>query len=510
MHPLKNHLLAPAFVLVVLSLVWLVGPASSAAAERRLNLLYITADDMNADSPGWMGSKMGATPTLDALAAQCHRFVNNHVTAPICQPSREAMMTGRVPHRSGALGFNPVKAGTPTMVTVLKSVGYFTAAINKTPHMKPDAEFPWDSKLDGSGKNPPLLREHFETMLKNAAEAKKPFFINLNITDPHRPFPGSNAVDAEESESNKAAAPAADTVAAGAKGKAKKARKQQGAKAVGTGRVYKPEEIVVPDFLEDIPPVRVEVAQYYTAVARLDVSLKGVLEALKASGHEDDTLVLFMSDHGMSFPFSKATAYFNGTRSPVILKYPGMPKAAVHEEFVSSVDIMPTLLDLLGVKHPDGMDGRSWAPLLDGQKQEGRDFVITHVNTVSSGMSLPQRCIRTKDWALIFHAWPDGTARFRVEAMSGITYKAIADAGSADKRIESRVKQLRVGEPLMFFNELTDSSERNNLVRDTNYRPEIERLAKNLLVHMEKTADPQTENFKKALETWRGTAPATK
>ncbi|HSH96423.1 MAG TPA: sulfatase/phosphatase domain-containing protein, partial [Roseimicrobium sp.] len=175
-----------------------------------------------------------------------------------------------------------------------------------------------------------------------------------------------------------------------------------------------------------------------------------------------------------------------------------------------SVDIMPTLLDLLGVKHPDGMDGRSWAPLLDGQKQEGRDFVITHVNTVSSGMSLPQRCIRTKDWALIFHAWPDGTARFRVEAMSGITYKAIADAGSADKRIESRVKQLRVGEPLMFFNELTDSSERNNLVRDTNYRPEIERLAKNLLVHMEKTADPQTENFKKALETWRGTAPATK
>src|SRR3989442_1095555 len=131
---------------------------SSFAAEPRLNLLYITADDMNAGSPGWMGGKMGATPVLDALAATCHRFVNNHVTAPICQPSREAMFTGRVPHRSGALGFNPVKPGTPTMVTVLKAAGYYTAGINKTMHMKPAAEFPWDDDLGGSGKNPPLLR----------------------------------------------------------------------------------------------------------------------------------------------------------------------------------------------------------------------------------------------------------------------------------------------------------------------------------------------------------------
>jgi N-sulfoglucosamine sulfohydrolase len=210
-----------------------------------------------------------------------------------------------------------------------------------------------------------------------------------------------------------------------------------------------------------------------------------------------------MSDHGMSFPFSKATAYFNGTWSPVILKYPGMPAAAVHEEFVSSVDLMPTLLDLLVVKHPAGMDGRSWLPLLRGGKQDARDFVITHVNTVSSGMSLPQRCIRTKEWALLFHAWSDGTAKFRVEAMSGITYKALEAAGQKDERIAARVKQLRVGEPQMFFNEITDRAERNNLIYEPSCRPEIERLAKLLLAHMEKTEDPQTANFKKALAAWR-------
>ncbi|MBI3882185.1 MAG: sulfatase [Verrucomicrobia bacterium] len=470
------------------------------AASPKLNLLYLTADDMNADSPGWMGSTMGATPVLDALAGTCHRFINNHVTAPICQPSREAMMTGRVPHRSGALGFNPVKPGTPTMVTVLKAAGYYTAGINKTAHMKPAAEFPWDDDLGGSGKNPPLLREHFETTLKNAAAAKKPFFINVNIQYPHRPFPGSGAVDAEEGDST---TPKAKAKKGEGKMTKKKAAKLAGAKADDTGRIYKPEEIKVPDFLEDIPPVRVEVAQYFTAVARVDISLRGVLDALKASGHADDTIILFMSDHGMSFPFSKATAYFNGTRSPVILKWPGMPAASLHEEFVSSVDIMPTLLDLLAVKHPDGMDGRSWLPLLRGEKQDARDFVITHVNTVSSGMSLPQRCIRTKDWALMFHAWPDGMAKFKVEAMSGITYKALEAAGKTDERIAGRVKQLRVGEPLMFFNELTDPSERNNSVADANYAPEIKRLAALLVAHMEQTDDPQTANFKKAMENWK-------
>ena len=471
---------------------------ADAVDARKLNLLLITADDMNADSPGWMGSKMGATPTLDKLADSCHRFLNNHVTAPICQPSREAIMTGLVPHHSGALGFNPVKPGTPTMVTTLKAAGYYTAAINKTVHMKPDSCFPWDDKFDGSGKNPPLLREHFETTLKQAATANKPFFINVNIQDPHRPFPGSNTVDAEEGDSTQ---PKAEP----AKGKGKKARKLEKNKTMYSEmHTYTPEEIKVPDFLEDIPPVRTEVAQYYTAVARLDISLKGVLDALKASGHEDDTIVLFMSDHGMSFPFSKATVYFNGTRSPVILKYPGMPAAGVHEEFVSSVDIMPTLLDLLEVKYPKDMDGRSWLPLLRGEKQEARDYVITHVNTVNSGLSFPQRCIRTKDWALIFHAWPDGTAQFKVEAMSGITYKALAAAGNEDARIASRVKQYRVGEPHMFFNEQLDSAERNNLINDPKLKPEIERLAGVLLAHMEKTTDPQTANFKKALEDWQG------
>jgi len=472
--------------------------AARSAETSKLNLLFITADDMNADSPGWMGSDMGATPVLDGFAATCHRFVNDHVTVPICQPSREAFMTGRVPHHSGGLGFNPITPGTPTLVTVLQAAGYYTAAVNKISHMQPPSAFPWDDKFDGSGKNPAFMRTQFEKTLKSAAASGKPFFINVNIQYPHRPFPGSNATDAEEGDST---APKA----AGGMPK-RKGENAMGGKLDNLTHIYKPEEIKVPDFLEDIPPVKVEVAQYYTAVAHVDVCLYGVLEALKASGHENDTIIVFMSDHGMSFPFAKATAYYNGTHSPVILKYPGMPAPAVHEELVSSVDIMPTLLDLLAVKYPEGLDGRSWVALLNGEKQDGRDYVVTHVNTVSSGASYPQRCIRTKDWALLFQSWPDGTAKFRVEAMSGITFKALEEAGKSDERIAARVKQLRVAEPLMFFNEISDPTERNNSIGDAHYAAEIQRLAGLLLAHMEKTSDPQTANFKKAYEDWKAKA----
>lgn len=456
-----------------------IGNLSRAVDAPRWNLLFITADDMNADSVGWMGCKLGTTPNLDAFAATAHKFVNNHVTVPICQPGRSAFMTGRVPHRNGALGFQPITPGTPTLTSVLKAAGYFTGVIEKHVHMKPDAEFNWDEKLGGSGKNPSLFREHFEQLRKGAADAKKPFFINANITDPHRPFYDSAQLDAQKAKKNK------------------KAEQREGE---GSIKPFTPEEVTVPSFLEDIPDVRREVAQYYSSVRRFDASFGGVMTALKAAGRDVDTVVIVLSDHGMSFPFSKATVYRNGTWVPVLVRWPGMGEPQRREEFVSSVDIVPTLLELLKQPALAGVDGRSWLPLLRGESQPGRDFVITHVNTVSSGKPFPQRCVQTKNFSYQFHAWPNGTPHFRVEAMSGITFSALAKAGETDARIKSRVEQLTIGKPEQFFDLRTDPDERVNLIADAKHQAEIARLKKLLLEHMEKTVDPQLENFRKLVK----------
>ena len=489
--------------LLAMVLLLAYGFRSAVAADAPLNLLIITADDMNADSSGGMGSTLGATPNLDAFAATAFRFAQCHVTVPICQPSRSAFMTGRVPHRNGALGFNPIRTDVPTLVEVLKGQGYHAAVINKVVHMMPASKFPWDLALNGSGKDPDALRADFEKCLQSAKEAGKPFFINANITDPHRPFPGAGGSDADAEGEDR---PAAKKAAAKKKAATKKAQRREESDA-HLGRVYRPEEVIVPSFLEDIPLVRKEVAQYFNGVARFDVSFGKVIEALKAAGHADDTFVVFLSDHGMSFPFSKASVYRNGTWSPVLFRRPGQAQPGVDRtNLVSSVDIMPTVLDLLGIAPPAGMDGRSLVPLIHGESQPGRDHVVTHVNTVSSGKSLPQRCVRTKTRSLMFHGWADGQTAFRVEAMSGLSYRALAAAAQKDPRIKARVDQYITGTPLSFFNLENDPDERKNLIDDPQSRPEIERLQGLLLAHMERTGDPQLEAYRKAVGVWAKSA----
>ena len=160
---------------------------------------------------------------------------------------------------------------------------------------------------------------------------------------------------------------------------------------------------------------------------------------------------------------------------------------------------MPSVLELLGMKPPAGMDGRSWVPLLNGETQADRDFVVTHVNTVSSGKSFAQRCVRTKDRALMFHAWVGGPDKFRVEAMSGLSFAAMN--ASTDPTVQARVKQLVEGEPLMLFDTAADPTERKNLIRDPKYANDVAELSKKLLAHMKRTEDPQTKAFEAALAT---------
>lgn len=443
------------------------------------NLLIITADDMNGDS--WFNSKVSATPNLDAFAKTCYRFEQMHVSAPICQPSRSALLTGRVPHRNGALGFGPINLDVPTLTEVLGSNGYFTAAINKIIHMAPRQKFNWDLALDHSGKYPAAMRAQMEECLKTAAEKKKPFFINANITDPHRPFAGSRSG------------------IAGNEGEKKRVKKKE--TAATPIKSVTESEVIVPSFLEDIPAVRKEVAQYFSSVHRLDQSFAGLLATLKESGQEKNTIIVFMSDHGMSFPFSKATIYRNGTWSPLLVRWPEIKKPVVNKnDFISSVDIMPTVLDLMKIEKPPGLDGRSFLPILDGKTQRGRDHVFTHVNTVSSGKAFPGRCVRSKTRAYMFNDWPDGQTRFKVEAMGGLSYQAMAEAAKSNPKMQRRVDQYILRSSEEFFDEEKDPDERRNLIDDPAYQKEIQQMRKLLLDQMEKTGDPLLPQFRKVCE----------
>lgn len=436
------------------------------AANRPPNFLLITADDMNYDAPGVYGCKIrDITPNIDRLAAQGMRFTRAHVTVAVCQPSRSVLMTGRYPHRNGAEGFQPIRDDVPTLQEQLRAAGYLNGIMAKNPHLTPRSKFCWDFYVTpdqlGQGRIPSLYYQHAKDFFEKAKGAGKPFSLMANSQDPHRPFAGS------EQES------------------------KQGMR-VPYSRKIEPAEVEVPGFLPDLPEIRREIAQYYTSVHRCDEAVGQVLRALADSGFEDHTLVMFLSDNGMAFPFAKTNCYPNSTRTPWIVRWPGRIKqgSVDREQFISGIDFMPTILEAAGLTQVPGMDGRSFLPLLRGQRQAGRDRVFTVFHETSARKRYEMRCVQQERYGYIFNAWPDGKTVFRNESQNGLTFRAMQEAARSDPKIAERVKLFLYRVPEEFYDFEADPDALHNLIGDPRYKPEVERLRKLLREHLARTGDP--------------------
>jgi len=346
-------------------------------AQKQPNFLLITVDDMNWDSPGFSGGVApNITPNIDRLAEQGCYFSKAHVTVAVCQPSRQSLMTGLYPPNNGALGFFPIADGVPTLTGILSDNGYFNGVFGKIGHMQPVSKFCWDM-LEGDvadsggrstlalGRDADFAYHAVKEFIGNAKKENKPFFVMANALDPHRPFHGSN------DERNRFKDILDDYP--------------------NPSKTYKKGEVPVPPFLPDLPDIRTEMAQYASSVHRADDVIGATLKALEESGEEDNTIVIFLSDNGMPFPFGKWDVYVNSTRTPLIVSWPGKIKPGIDDEhFISTVDLMPTILEYAGIKTPLKMDGRSMVPLLENKKvDDWRDFVVTaHYEAILYGFAL--------------------------------------------------------------------------------------------------------------------------
>lgn len=475
MHFSKRQLLCAGVAIGALSFA----PGSALAHDyvqrdkrKRTNLLLITGDDIDWSALGFMNGRNDLTPNIDALAARSHVFEQVRTAAPICMPSRQAFMSGLLPHRNGGNGFFPMHEGTPTLCSILSAEGYYCAASHKIGHMQPASSFPWDMKQEGKDRHPMLHADFARLAIAEAQAQYKPFFINCNINDPHRPFYGS--ADAEELDHGQ------------------------------TGPYRIPHslgasDVDIPPNLDDLPDVRAEIAQYWNSAQRLDIAVGNIVKALDDSGMADDTIILFVADHGMPFPFAKATCYDHGIRTPVVLCYPGMGAPRRHDILASNLDILPTLLDLLNVKPPANLDGQSWLPGLKGERWSERPFVMSYVDYVSSGWLYPSRTLQDKRYAFHFTAWANGKTRLRIESMWGLTYPAMAKAAETDARIAARVDQYVRGYPLALYDLQADPGQRINLIDDPAHRASAERMKQLMLEEMRRTVDPQLENYQLVL-----------
>ncbi len=438
--------------LIVLLLFFVVLACESA---QRPNILFISVDDMNCDSVGAFGCELeGTTPNIDRLAKDGMRFQFAHVQVGNCMPSRNVMFSGRYPHNNRVEGFYPVKdKDYPVLCDLFKEAGYLTAIRGKASHSTPFHPYPWGLNLDVIDGEKMHMKDAVsygrsaKVAFETASKEGKPFCLLVNISDPHKPFYAMSGKQEVVDDPHK------------------------------PSRIYKPNEVPIPGFLFDDPEVRLELAHYYSSVRRADDCVGEVLKQLKASGVEDNTMIVFLSDHGMPLPFAKTALWHHSTWTPWIVKWPGVTKAGAidRKHMISGVDLLPTLLDVAGIKHPQGMDGRSFASLLKGDKQNGREFVFKVYNENSGANRNPMRGIQSRKYLYLFNPWVDGKRVFKTATTGTIAYRRMKELAGKSPELAARLDLFEHGVIEEFYDVEKDPDCLNNLIADKGLRSELNR-----------------------------------
>ncbi len=396
----------------------------TAKRARKPNLLFLMADDHAGHVLGADGNRRARTPNLDRLASQGIRFANNFCNSPVCTPSRQSVLTGRMPHAAGVTVLRTaLSPELPTLAKQLRAAGYRTGVIgkmhwNRTPEpglhgfdwamadraaydahraavknpraapsavpTKPrwrpfrDPARIWlnAEKLPDSGYEKDLRGTYIASQgIEFLNDHKRhPFALWVSFNEPHSPF----AFPVEDRDR------------------------------------FEPADFPVPEIGRDdhdlIPLIfrdlsdedkRGIAAAYYTSVEYMDRNVGRVLAALGRLGLEEDTLVVYTADHGYNLGhhgrFEKHCLCDEPMRTPLILRYSGRYRGGrVIENMTESVDIPGTILDVLGVEGLPVDHGRRLTPLLDGSAGGGRDVVF------SEYLENEEAAVRTREWKFIF------------------------------------------------------------------------------------------------------------
>ena len=323
--------LLPIFALLIA--VEFVPP--SRAAERP-NLVFIIADDCTYLDMGVYGGQ-AKTPALDRLASEGMKLSRCFQAAPMCSPTRHNIYTGIYPVKSGAWpNHTRVYPGTKSIAHYLGDAGYRVALSGKT-HIGPKASFPFEYSGEFRSADPaeddpyPKLKE----LLTDSKEKGTPFCLFACSNEPHTPY------------------------------------------SKGDASAYEPTMLTLPPTFVDTPNTRREYAKYLAEITYFDSQCAALLRLLDEQNLASNTLVMVVSEQGSGFPFAKWTCYELGLTSGMIVRWPGNVAAGSKSNaLVEYVDITPTFLEAAGLETSDTMDGRSFLPVLLGNRSEHKQYTF--------------------------------------------------------------------------------------------------------------------------------------
>lgn len=311
-----------------------------------------------------------SSPRLDQLAAEGIRFTRAHATAPLCSPSRGSLFTGRYPQSNGLVGLAhhgwEYRADVRTLPQILSARGWYTALFGMQHETAYPARLGFD-EFDVSNSYCEYVVEQATQWLTDTPQLlgsapEQPFLLTAGFFETHRPYPPERYEPADSSA------------------------------------------VTVPHYLPDTDDVRQDLADFYGAIAVADAAVGQLLDTLAATGLDRTTWVVFVTDHGPALPRAKSTLYDAGTGIALIVRPPlrieTEPK--VYDELFSGVDLLPTLLEFLGIDVPKDVEGISHAAALltTSPVQTPVRTAVYTTKTYHDSFD-PIRAIRTKDYSYI-------------------------------------------------------------------------------------------------------------
>ncbi len=414
-------------------------PVAIAQTTQRPNILFLFADDWgryagayaDVDGPGTLNDVV-RTPNFDNIAKRGVLFRHAYVNSPSCTPCRSSLLSGQYFWRTGrgailrgAVWDNQI----PAFPLLLRDAGYHLGKSYKVWSPGTPADAPYGNqkhayqKAGGrvndfsenvtrmleAGKELEAakqelyaeVRQNFQAFLKARPE-NAPFCFWYGPTNVHRTW-----------------------------------IKGSGKRLWG----FQPDALQgkLPPFLPDVPEIREDLADYFGEIAAWDACIGVLVDELEKQGLRDNTLIAISGDHGPpGFPHGKCNLYGFGTGVSLAIAGPGVQGGRVVDDFVCLPDLAPTFLEAAGLPKPDVMTAKSLWPVLkstkSGQVDPERSYVLTgrerHVENARADYApYPQRCLRTKDYALIinFHPerWPLGDP-YRLDSDSAPTAEDIS------------------------------------------------------------------------------------
>jgi N-sulfoglucosamine sulfohydrolase len=459
----------PARLLLAVSIALATAPRVSISEDStpRVNVLLITADDLGLQLSCY-GETRIQTPHLDQLAASGVRFQVAYVAQASCSPSRSAMFTGLHTHATGQYGLTNTGLAmhadvrSRTIPNLLRPAGYRTGIIGKL-HVAPEASFQFDDRNTNGGRTREVrwVAEQVDRFLEDTGS--QPFFLMVNYSDPH-------AFRRPDDRTAWHFPPQIDGLPA--------------------DPLPPSEQTLFPFQQIDTPEQRVRTAGYYNAVQRLDNGIGMLLRVLEERGLTESTLVVFVGDHGPPFTRGKTTVYEAGVRVPFLVRWPGVSQTGISSEaLVSTIDILPTILDAAGLPAPSPMHGRSLRSVLADPRAPWRDYLVTEFHFHGSRPFFPRRAIRGGRYKLI-HNLLAGQARPST-GIDGDRAFAVSRQPRYDGTAVRRAFDTLANPPEYELYDLErDPIEFDNLAGRDEFRDVQERLAKALLQYRQQTEDP--------------------